>query len=251
MSEQFAVNIDDVSICYGDNQVLRDVSLAVPKGSIYAFIGPSGCGKTTMLRSINRMNDFVSSFRLSGKITMEDEDIYSNKKPQHLRKKVGMVFQQPNPLPISIMQNMLLPITEHYHGSVSKFRALAVEKLKSCALYEEVKDKLNQSAFSLSGGQQQRLCIARTLMLDPSVILFDEPCSALDPISTGKIEELLNELKTEHTIIIVTHNMEQARRISDYTAFFYDGVVVEAGRTDKLFMKPETELLERYITGKF
>jgi len=251
MNKPLSVSIENVSICYGDNQVLKEVSLTVPQNSIYAFIGPSGCGKTTMLRSINRMNDFVSSFSLSGQIMMEGEDIYSDKKPQHLRKRVGMVFQQPNPLPISIMRNMILPVTEHYHGSTAKFKDMAIEKLKACALYEEVKDKLNQSAFSLSGGQQQRLCIARALMLNPQVILFDEPCSALDPISTGKIEELLNELKKERTIIIVTHNMEQARRISDYTAFFYNGIVVESGETEKLFMNPETELLENYITGKF
>jgi len=231
--------------------VLQDVSLDIPKNSIYAFIGPSGCGKTTMLKSINRMNDFVPKFRLTGNITLGERNIYAEKRPENLRKEIGMVFQQPNPLPISIMQNMTLPMTEHYRGSQSKFKNLAIEKLKSCTLYDELKDKLNNSALFLSGGQQQRLCIARSLMLEPAVILFDEPCSALDPISTGKIEELVMELKKERTIVIVTHNMEQARRISDYTAFFYQGVIIEAGPTQKLFITPETELLDRYIRGKF
>jgi phosphate transport system ATP-binding protein len=249
--ENFAIKIDNVNIRYGDNHVLSDVSIDVPKNSIYAFIGPSGCGKTTMLRSINRMNDFISDFKLTGQITLEGMDIYADKKPQNLRKKIGMVFQQPNPLPISIMQNMILPMTEHYKDTIVNFKSLAIEKLKACALYDEVKEKLNKSAFDLSGGQQQRLCIARALMLEPSVILFDEPCSALDPISTHTIEDLLLELKKERTIIIVTHNMEQARRVSDYTAFFYNGVIVEAGKTSKLFLTPETELLEKYITGKF
>jgi len=249
MSE--SIKVDNVNIWYGDKQVLHDVFLDIPKNSIYAFIGPSGCGKTTMLKSINRMNDFVPKFRLTGKITLGDRDIYAEKKPENLRKEIGMVFQQPNPLPVSIMQNMILPMTEHYKGSQSKFKDLAIEKLKLCAIYDELKDKLNKSALFLSGGQQQRLCIARSLMLEPAVILFDEPCSALDPISTGKIEELVIQLKEERTIIIVTHNMEQARRISDYTAFFYEGVIVESGPTEKLFFAPETELLDKYIRGKF
>ncbi|MCL2664020.1 MAG: phosphate ABC transporter ATP-binding protein [Defluviitaleaceae bacterium] len=246
-----AIKIENVNIRYGDNRVLNDVSIDVPKNSIYAFIGPSGCGKTTMIRSINRMNDFVAGFKLTGRVLLNGTDIYTDKKPQVLRKKIGMVFQQPNPLPVSIMQNMILPLTEHYRGAISHFRELAEQKLKACALYGEVKDKLDKPAFELSGGQQQRLCIARALMLEPSVILFDEPCSALDPISTHTIEDLLIELKKERTIIIVTHNMEQARRVSDYTAFFYNGVIAEAGQTNKLFFTPETELLEKYITGKF
>jgi len=164
---------------------------------------------------------------------------------------VGMVFQQPNPLPISIINNMILPVSERYRAPASKFKTLAVEKLKCCALYDEVADKLAKPALSLSGGQQQRLCIARALMQEPSVLLFDEPCSALDPISTFKIEELLSELKKERTIIIVTHNMEQARRISDFTAFFYGGVVVESGETAKLFSNPQTELLDKYVSGRF
>ena len=246
-----SLQIEKVNTWYGDKHVLQDVSLSVPKNSVYAFIGPSGCGKTTMLKSINRMNDFVPKFRLSGSITLGERNIYAEKKPQNLRKEIGMVFQQPNPLPMSIMQNMILPVAEHYRAAKSVFTDMAVEKLKSCVLYDELKDKLDNSALFLSGGQQQRLCIARSLMLEPSVILFDEPCSALDPISTGKIEELIGELKKERTIVIVTHNMEQARRISDYTAFFYQGVVVESGPTEKLFFSPETELLDKYIRGRF
>jgi len=251
MSATNAVKIENVNIWYGKNRVLKDVSLEMPKRSIFAFIGPSGCGKTTLLRSLNRMNDFIRGFRLSGTVLMDGQNIYEDKRPQNLRKKIGMVFQQPNPLPTTILRNMTLPLSEHYRIPAAQIKRTALDKLISCVLYDEVKDKLNNPAFALSGGQQQRLCIARALMLDPSVILFDEPCSALDPISTFKIEDLLNELKKERTIIIVTHNMEQAKRIADYTAFFYNGAVVESGETTKLFSKPETELLDRYIRGKF
>ncbi|MCL2708024.1 MAG: ATP-binding cassette domain-containing protein, partial [Defluviitaleaceae bacterium] len=182
------VRIENVGVWYGKHQVLNDVSLDAPQNAIYALIGPSGCGKTTMLKSINRMNDFYPVFRLTGKISVNGNDVYAEKKPENLRHAVGMVFQQPNPLPISIINNMILPVFERYRAPASKFKTLAVEKLKCCALYDEVADKLAKPALSLSGGQQQRLCIARALMLDPSVLLFDEPCSALDPISTFKIE---------------------------------------------------------------
>jgi phosphate transport system ATP-binding protein len=245
------VKIEKTGIRYGDNMVLNDISLTVPKNSIYAFIGPSGCGKTTLLRSINRMNDFVPGFKMTGRILLDDTDVYAGKQAGDLRRKIGMVFQQPNPLPVSIIRNMILPVAEAYRSSASSFRKMAAEKLQACALYDEVADKMNKPAFALSGGQQQRLCIARALMLEPDVILFDEPCSALDPVSTFKIEELLRELKKDRTIIIVTHNMEQARRISDNTAFFYNGTVVESGETLKLFSNPETELLDKYIRGKF
>jgi phosphate transport system ATP-binding protein len=245
------VKIKNVNIQYGGNRVLNDISLTIPRNNIYAFIGPSGCGKTTLLRSINRMNEFVPGFKLTGNIILDDTDIYAGKKAEYLRKKIGMVFQQPNPLPVSILRNMALPVSEAYRTSASMIKKMAEEKLKACALYDEVADKLNKPAFALSGGQQQRLCIARALMLEPDVILFDEPCSALDPVSTFKIEELLKELKQDRTIIIVTHNMEQARRISDNTAFFYNGTVVESGETLKLFSGPETELLDKYIRGKF
>jgi phosphate transport system ATP-binding protein len=248
------VSVKNVSAWYDKNNALQDISFDVPENSIYAFIGPSGCGKTTMLRSLNRLNDLVLKFRINGAIEINGTDIYGRndaKFVENLRKGIGMVFQNPNPLPISIMLNMLLPIKEHLKLPEAKMKELAIEKLKQTAIYDEVKDKLDKSALSLSGGQQQRLCIARALMLEPSLILFDEPCSALDPISTFKIEDLLQRLKEKYTIIMVTHNLEQARRISDYTAFFYNGKMIESGETTKLFSLPKTELLERYILGRF
>jgi phosphate transport system ATP-binding protein len=249
-----AVAIKNVTCRYGSNTALRGVNLDIPPNSIYAFIGPSGCGKTTLLRSINRLNDLIPSFRLSGSITVQGGDIYADKRAaarEGLRRNIGMIFQQPNPLPTSIIKNLLLPLKEHYRGSGQYLRGQALEKLRMTFLYDEVADHLERSALMLSGGQQQRLCIARALMLEPRLLLFDEPCSALDPISTFKIEELLLELKKERTIIIVTHNMEQARRISDHTAFFYQGEIIEAGETSQIFGKPRTKLLERYVTGKF
>lgn len=254
MDNKTAVSIKDVSCHYGSHTVLDQVNLEIPKNSIYAFIGPSGCGKTTLLRSLNRMNDFVPGFKLTGCVEIGGDDIYADSSPKHvenLRKKVGMIFQQPNPLPTSILKNMYLPVKEHYHGSHDYFYNMAVSKLKLATLYDEVKDRLRKSATFLSGGQQQRLCIARALMLEPQIILFDEPCSALDPISTYKIEELLLDLKENYTIIMVTHNMEQASRISDYTAFFYQGAVVESGTTQQIFSNPREELTQNYLTGRF
>ena len=248
------ISIKNVSCFYGNNQALKNANLEIPKNSIYSFIGPSGCGKTTLLRSINRMNDLIETFSLTGAIEINGENIYrynAAKQIKDLRKNIGMIFQQPNPLPTSVIKNMLLPIREHYHGTNEFFRNKVVEKLKVAALYDEIELRLNKSALSLSGGQQQRLCIARALMLEPKIMLFDEPCSALDPIATFKIEEMLRELKKECTIIIVTHNMEQAQRISDYTAFFYQGEIIESGKTFDLFTHPQTELLNKYITGKF
>ncbi|MDR0469611.1 MAG: phosphate ABC transporter ATP-binding protein, partial [Peptococcaceae bacterium] len=211
------VHIKDVTCYYAENAALRDVNLEIPANSIFAFIGPSGCGKTTLLRSINRMNDLIQSFRLTGAIEINGENIYdlhTTREVKNLRRSIGMIFQQPNPLPTSIIKNMLMPIREHYYGNSEHFRDVAIEKLKTAALYDEIKARLNKTALSLSGGQQQRLCIARALMLEPKIMLFDEPCSALDPIATYKIEDMLAELKKECTIIIVTHNMEQAKRIS-------------------------------------
>lgn len=249
-----AVRIENVSCYYRENKALEQVNIDIPKNSIYAFIGPSGCGKTTLLRSINRLNDLVPGFHLTGNISINGRNIYANDTKEYverLRRGIGMIFQQPNPLPASIMKNMLLPVKEHYKGDHNYFCKLAESKLKLSALYEEVEHRLHQSALSLSGGQQQRLCIARALMLEPDIMLFDEPCSALDPISTYKIEEMLMEIKKICTIIIVTHNMEQASRISEYTAFFYQGRVLESGPTPELFFRPKTELLNNYITGKF
>ncbi len=247
-----SVKIDSFNGFYSGNQALFDVTLDIPENSIFAFIGPSGCGKTTLLRSINRLNDLIPAFSSSGNIQVNGTDIYQSKDKkyaQSLRKKIGMVFQQPNPLPMTIMQNMLLPVKEHYRDSMLAMRELAISKLKAVGLYDEVKDRLDKTATGLSGGQQQRLCIARALMLNPEIILFDEPCSALDPISTFAIEELLSELKKSYTIIMVTHNMEQARRISDYTAFFYNGKIIETGETERLFMNPQKDMTQNYISG--
>jgi ABC-type phosphate transport system, ATPase component len=249
-----AVRIENFSCYYGSNKAVDQVSIDIPKNSIYAFIGPSGCGKTTLLRSINRLNDLIPGFHQTGSITIEGRDIYSDhtrENVEKLRRGIGMIFQHPNPLPTSVMKNMLLPVKEHFKGGSEYFRKLAESKLKQAAIYEEVEQRLHKSALSLSGGQQQRLCIARALMLEPAIMLFDEPCSALDPISTYKIEEMLMEIKKVCTVIIVTHNMEQASRISEYTAFFYQGKIVESGLTPELFSRPKTELLDNYITGKF
>lgn len=254
MENKTAVSIQNVSCSYGGVAALSDVNLDIPQNSIYAFIGPSGCGKTTLLRSLNRMNDFIPAFKLTGKVQIDGQQIYDNNSASYveaLRKKVGMIFQQPNPLPTSILKNMTMPLKEHYQAGSDYYYNMAITKLKMASLYDEVQDRLNKTATALSGGQQQRLCIARALMLDPQIILFDEPCSALDPISTFKIEELLLELKKKYTIIMVTHNMEQASRISDYTAFFYQGQVVEYGTTEQIFSAPCKELTHNYLTGRF
>ncbi|WP_313340158.1 phosphate ABC transporter ATP-binding protein PstB [Sedimentibacter sp.] len=253
MKSETLLNVNDVSCYYGENKAVKSVNLNIKKNTITSFIGPSGCGKTTLLRSINRMNDLVDSFHIEGNIFLEGEDIYlQNGKEyvQNLRKQIGMIFQSANPLPASIYKNMILPVTEHYKISRELLDNKVEEKLKLAALYDEVKGRLHKTALSLSGGQQQRLCIARALMLEPQILLLDEPCSALDPISTYAIEELLMELKKQCTIIIVTHNMQQASRISDYTAFFYQGEVIEEGSTAEIFFNPKTELLSNYITGK-
>ncbi len=249
-----SVSIKNVSCYYGANNALDEVNIEIPKNSIFSFIGPSGCGKTTLLRSINRLNDLIPAFRLIGNIVIDGQDAYSdnsNGYVEKLRRETGMIFQHPNPLPTSIMKNMLLPVKEHYLADRDYFHRLAESKLRLAAIYDEVEHRLHKSALSLSGGQQQRLCIARALMLEPKIMLFDEPCSALDPVATYKIEEMLMEIKNDCTVIIVTHNMEQASRISDQTAFFYEGRVVESGPTSELFCRPKTELLNNYISGKF
>ena len=230
------------------------LTLKFKKNCIYAFIGPSGCGKTTLLRSINRLNDLIPGFTLTGTIEVDGMSIYSKNEPvfvEELRRNIGMVFQHTNPLPMTILQNMLLPVKEHYKDSKQKMLDLAFDKLKQVAIYDEIRDRLDKTAMKLSGGQQQRLCIARALMLEPKLLLMDEPCSALDPISTYKIEELLMELKKYYTIIMVTHNMEQARRIADYTAFFYQGEIVETGETLEMFALPQKELTQNYLSGRF
>jgi phosphate transport system ATP-binding protein len=242
----------NLNVFYGESQVLKDINMAIKANTVTAFIGPSGCGKSTFLRLFNRMNDYIETFRKEGDIRIEGEDIYSKKTPVvELRKKVGMVFQKPNPFPKSIYENVIYGL--RIQGIKDK-KVLddAVEKaLKQAALWEEVKDDLKKSALSLSGGQQQRLCIARTLAVEPTVILMDEPTSALDPISSSKVEELIYELKQKYTIVIVTHNMQQAGRVSDATAFFYMGNLVEYGRTKDIFTNPKQIQTQNYITGRF
>lgn len=253
LREDTAIRVSDFNVWYDSNQALQNVNMDIKKNKITAFIGPSGCGKTTLLRCFNRMNDIIRSFRCSGKIVLDGEDITSAEAdPLLIRRKVGMVFQEPNPFPSSIYRNMLLPLEENYtEMKKPEAEKIIIRKLQDANLYEEIKNRLHDSALRISGGQQQRLCIARALTINPEVILFDEPCSALDPISTNKIEQLLIELKEKYTVVIVTHNIEQARRIADDVAFFYKGEVVEQGPTEQVFINPETELLERYLKGKF
>lgn len=237
---------------YGDNAALQNISLDIPDRQVLALIGPSGCGKTTFLRSLNRMNDFVKGFTVKGQVTLDDVDIYSSgMHPVVLRRRVGMVFQKPNPFHKSIFENVAYGLRIQGVRSRTILGDRVEQSLRSAALWEEVKDRLNSSAFSLSGGQQQRLCIARALAVEPEVLLLDEPASALDPISTARIEELIQDLKTQYAIVIVTHNMQQAARVSDKTAFFLSGELVEMGETSRIFTNPSDERTEDYITGRF
>ena len=245
------IEVKNLNLWYGDNHALHDININIPKNSVTALIGPSGCGKSTFLRCLNRMNDLVPSCRIEGDIHIDGQNIYTKEVDVvDLRKRVGMVFQKPNPFPMSIHDNISYGPRRHgvKKGSID---GIVEEALKSGALWDEVSDRLQTSALDLSGGQQQRLCIARTLAVKPEVILFDEPCSALDPISTSKIEDLILELKKEYTIVIVTHNMQQAARISDYTAFFLVGDMVEFGKTAQIFENPKEKSTEDYITGRF
>ncbi|GAA6513786.1 phosphate ABC transporter ATP-binding protein PstB [Merdimmobilis hominis] len=251
MSEPIKFSIQDVNLYYGDFQALHHISLDVPKNSITAFIGPSGCGKSTMLKSLNRMNDLVEGCRIEGKILLDGEDIYREIDAVELRRRVGMVFQKPNPFPMSIYDNIAYGPRTHGVKSRSQLDEIVEESLRAAAMWDEVKDRLKKSALGLSGGQQQRLCIARALSVKPEVLLMDEPTSALDPISTMKIEDLVLEIKKKYTIIIVTHNMQQATRISDRTAFFLHGEVVEYDDTANLFSMPKDKRTEDYITGRF
>jgi phosphate transport system ATP-binding protein len=247
-----SVEVNDLSLFYGEAQALNQINLRVPQKKVTAFIGPSGCGKSTLLRCFNRMNDLINTVRITGKINLLGEDIFDpSVNVALLRRRVGMVFQKPNPFPKSIYDNVAYGL--RIQGSFSKtVLDEAVEKaLKASALWEEVKDRLNESALGLSGGQQQRLVIARAIAIEPEVLLLDEPASALDPISTLKIEELIFELKKDYTILIVTHNMQQAARVSDYTAFMYLGDLIEFGDTKNLFTTPEKKQTEDYITGRY
>ncbi len=247
------IETKDVNLFYGDFHALKNISLAIPDHSVTALIGPSGCGKSTYLRLFNRMNDLIPNTKITGQVLLDGEDIYHIKssKIDALRRNVGMVFQKPNPFPKSIFENVAYGL--RVNGISDKaFIENQVEKtLHQAALWDEVKDKLKKSAFELSGGQQQRLCIARALAIEPSIILMDEPASALDPISTSKIEDLIFELKSQFTIIIVTHNMQQAGRVSDYTGFFYLGELIEFDKTKKIFTNPSVQQTENYITGRF
>ena len=244
--------VEGLNVHFGKNHVLKDVSLDIISSSITAIIGPSGCGKSTFIRCLNRMNDIIPTAHISGDIRLDGINIYDPEyEPYDLRKKVGMVFQKPNPFPKSIYENLAFGLRLHGIKHKTDIEKRVVTALKAAALWGEVKDRLHDSAFSLSGGQQQRLCIARCLAIEPEVILFDEPCSALDPISTSHIEELAIALKENYTIAIVTHNLQQAARISDYTGFLYLGELIEFGETKRLFTIPRDKLTEKYITGRF
>jgi phosphate transport system ATP-binding protein len=251
-NERVTIDVPGLNLYYGEKQALFDVKMTIPKQRVTAFIGPSGCGKSTLLRTFNRMNDLVDGCRVEGEINLDGKNIYrKGEDVAELRRRVGMVFQKPNPFPKSIYENVVYGLRIQ---GINQKRVLdeAVEwALKSAALWDEVKDRLHESALGLSGGQQQRLVIARTVAVQPEVLLLDEPCSALDPISTLKVEELIYELKTKYTIVIVTHNMQQAARVSDYTAFMYMGKLIEFGDTDTLFTNPDKKQTEDYITGRY
>lgn len=240
-----------LNLWYGPNHALHDVSIAIPAHEITAFIGPSGCGKSTLLKSLNRMNDLVEGCKITGDIRLDGEDIYGDMDVNLLRKRVGMVFQKANPFPMSIYDNIAYGPRTHGIHSKAKLDEIVENSLRSAAIWDEVKDRLNKSALGMSGGQQQRLCIARALAVQPEVLLMDEPTSALDPISTSKVEDLVLSLKKDYTIIIVTHNMQQATRVSDRTAFFLLGEVVEYAETEQLFSKPQDQRTEDYISGRF
>ena len=246
------IETKDLKLWYGDHQVLKGITMDIPEHQITALIGPSGCGKSTFLKTLNRMNDLVENVRITGEVKYDGKDIFSsNANVNELRKEIGMVFQKPNPFPMSIYDNVAFGPRTHGIRSKVKLDEIVERSLRDAALWDEVKDRLKTSALGMSGGQQQRLCIARALAVKPEVLLMDEPTSALDPISTIKIEELAQELKKDYTIVMVTHNMQQATRISDKTVFFLLGEIIEAGKTDELFSMPKDKRTEDYITGRF
>jgi phosphate transport system ATP-binding protein len=245
------IEVADLNLRYGNFLALKDVDFSIPERETTALIGPSGCGKSTFLKTLNRMNDLVEGCRVTGRICLDGEDIYGAMDVSLLRKRVGMVFQKPNPFPMSVYDNIAFgPRTHGIHSRV-KLDLIVEKSLRAAAIWDEAKDRLRKSALALSGGQQQRLCIARALAVEPEVLLMDEPTSALDPISTSKIEDLVSELKRRYTVVIVTHNMQQAARISDRTAFFLLGEVVECGATEEIFSMPKDKRTEDYITGRF
>jgi len=242
----------NLNLWYGSKQVLFDINMGIEKNRVTALIGPSGCGKSTLIRCFNRMNDLIDECRIEGSVIIDGYDIYSeDADPVEVRKKVGMVFQKPNPFPKSIYENVAYGARIQGVKDKKELDRIVERSLKQAWLWNEVKDRLNESALSLSGGQQQRLCIARALAIEPEIILMDEPCSALDPIATAKIEDLIDELEKKYTVVIVTHNMQQAARVSDYTGFLYLGKLIEFGETKQIFENPREELTEKYITGRF
>ncbi len=246
------ISVRDLNLYYGDNHALKNVNMNIRENAITAFIGPSGCGKTTFLKTLNRMNDLIDSVRIDGLVEIDGENIYSkNMDVTVLRKRVGMVFQQPNPFPMSIYDNVAYGPRVHGIKDKKTLDRIVEKSLKDAAIWDEAKDRLKKSALGMSGGQQQRICIARALAVEPEVLLMDEPTSALDPISTSKIEDLMEELKKKYTVVVVTHNMQQAVRVSDYTAFFLHGEMVEFGETRQLFSYPKDKRTEDYITGRF
>ena len=250
-SKKYKFDISNLNLHYGDFHALKDIQMNIAENEITAFIGPSGCGKSTFLKCLNRMNDLVEGCKVTGKIELDGEDIYGNMDVNKLRKRVGMVFQNPNPFPMSVYDNIAYGPRTHGIRGKKELDEIVERSLKNAAIWDELKDRLKKSALGLSGGQQQRLCIARALAVEPEVILMDEPTSALDPISTSKIEDLVVELKNKYTIIMVTHNMQQATRVSDKTAFFLLGEMIEYGNTEKVFSMPKDKRTEDYITGRF
>lgn len=249
---EIEIDVQNLDFYYGKHQALYDICMSVPKGMVTALIGPSGCGKSTFLRTLNRMNDIIGGTRVEGKIVIQSQDIYApNIDVVMLRKRVGMVFQKPNPFPKSIFENVAYGPKIHGIKKRAQLQEIVERSLVRAAIWNEVKDRLHISGLELSGGQQQRLCIARALAVDPDILLMDEPASALDPRSTQRIEDLIAELRGDYTIVIVTHNMQQAARVSDYTAFFYEGHLIEFGKTERIFTKPNSKQTEDYITGRF
>ena len=252
MSNKIKVKVEHLNLYYGENHALKDVNMDIQENAVTAFIGPSGCGKSTFIKTLNRMNDLVDGVRIDGNVLLDGEDIYDpSVDTTILRKKVGMVFQQPNPFPMSIYDNIAYGPRVHGIRDKKRLDQIVEESLRGAAIFDEVKDRLKKSAMGLSGGQQQRICIARALAVQPEVLLMDEPTSALDPISTAKIEELMEDLKKKYTVIVVTHNMQQATRVSDQTAFFLVGEMVEFGDTKQIFSYPQDKRTEDYITGRF
>ena len=250
--KEIKISVKDLNLFYGTKQALKDISLEIPANRVTAFIGPSGCGKSTFIRSINRMNDLIDGVKISGKILIDNKNIYDKDVDVvNLRRKIGMVFQKSNLFPMTIYENIVFGIKLNGTRDRKVLGSIVEKSLTQAALLDEVKDRLHSSALSLSGGQQQRLCIARTLAIEPEIVLMDEPASALDPISTAKIEDLIQDLKKNYTIVIVTHNMQQAARVSDNTAFFYLGELIEYDKTSRIFTKPGKKQTEDYVTGRF